>query len=40
MHPVPYCDGPDGLVARVVGPWIRHKVHYVDRYAQMFATGR
>jgi len=29
----------DGLPARVVGPWVDAKVHYVDRYAEMFATG-
>lgn len=31
--------GPDGLPARVVGTWVDDKVHYVDRYASIFATG-
>lgn len=34
-----YEPGPDGLPARVVGPWVDQKVHYVDRYSTMFATG-
>jgi three-Cys-motif partner protein len=34
-----WVQGPDGLPARVVGPWVDDKVHYVDRYASIFATG-
>jgi three-Cys-motif partner protein len=30
---------PDGLAARVVGPWVERKVYYVDRYAAIFANG-
>jgi three-Cys-motif partner protein len=34
-----YRLAPDGLPARSVGPWVERKVHYVDRYASIFATG-
>ncbi len=34
-----YRHGPDGLPARVVGPWVERKVHYVDRYAAILASG-
>jgi three-Cys-motif partner protein len=34
-----YVTGTDGLAAREVGPWVEQKVHYVDRYAEIFATG-
>jgi three-Cys-motif partner protein len=34
-----YVGGPDGLPARVVGPWVERKVYYVNRYASMFATA-
>jgi three-Cys-motif partner protein len=34
-----YLTGPDGLPARVVGPWVERKVYYVDRYAAIFANG-
>lgn len=34
-----YVVAPDGLPARVVGTWADQKVHYVDRYATLFATG-
>jgi three-Cys-motif partner protein len=34
-----YVDGPDGLPARVVGPWVARKVYYVNHYASMFATA-
>jgi three-Cys-motif partner protein len=34
-----YRTAPDQLPARVVGPWVERKVHYVDRYAGIFATG-
>ncbi len=31
--------GDDGFPARIVGPWVARKAYFVDRYAQMFATG-
>lgn len=34
-----YCTGPDGLPARIVGPWVERKDHFVDTYAHMVATG-
>lgn len=34
-----YVEAPDGLPARVVGPWVTRKVYYVDRHATIFATG-
>jgi hypothetical protein len=34
-----YVPGVDGLPARVVGPWVDRKVHFTDRFTQMFATG-
>lgn len=34
-----YVLGPDGAPARVVNAWVDRKVHFVDRYATMFATG-
>ena len=34
-----YLTAPDDLPARVVGPWVARKVHYVDRYAAIFANG-
>ena len=34
-----YKNGPDGYPARVVGPWVDRKTHYVDNLASIFATG-
>src|SRR5665811_1084362 len=34
-----YVPAKDGLPARQVGPWVERKAHYVDYYADMFATG-
>jgi three-Cys-motif partner protein len=34
-----YEVAPDGLDARVVGPWVLRKDHYVDRIAKLFSTG-
>jgi three-Cys-motif partner protein len=31
--------GPDGLPARVVGPWVTRKVNFVDKATTIFATG-
>lgn len=31
--------GPDGLDARVVGPWVHRKVHHVDRLLEIFGTA-
>lgn len=37
--PRQYRPGPDGLPARIVGGWVDRKVHFVDRYVHLFATG-
>lgn len=37
--PNEYRIAEDGLEARVVGPWVSRKTHFVDRYVEMFATG-
>src|SRR2546423_911392 len=34
-----YYTAPDGMPAREVGPWVDRKAYFVDRYAEMFATG-
>jgi three-Cys-motif partner protein len=34
-----YVPGLDGLPSRSVGPWVGRKVHFTDRFTQMFATG-
>lgn len=30
---------PDGLLARVVGPWVVRKTHHVDRFVDIFVTA-
>jgi three-Cys-motif partner protein len=32
-------DPVDGLVARVVGPWVARKTHFVDRYVAIFTNA-
>jgi len=32
-------DPKDGLVARVVGPWVARKTHFVDRYVGIFTNA-
>lgn len=34
-----WVTGPDGLDARVVGPWVHRKVHHVDRLLEIFGTA-
>jgi three-Cys-motif partner protein len=34
-----YLTAPDGLPARVVGPWVTRKVQFVDNQTTIFATG-
>jgi three-Cys-motif partner protein len=34
-----YVTAPDGLPARVVGPWVSRKVQFVDNQTTIFATG-
>jgi three-Cys-motif partner protein len=34
-----WIEGPDKLDARVVGPWVRRKVHHVDRLLDIFGTA-
>jgi three-Cys-motif partner protein len=34
-----YVTAPDGLPARVVGPWVARKVQFVDNQTTIFATG-
>ena len=34
-----YLTAPDGLPARVVGPWVARKVQFVDNQTTIFATG-
>ena len=32
-------DPDDGLIARVVGPWVARKTHFVDRYVGIFTNA-
>lgn len=34
-----WIGGPDDLDTRVVGPWVRRKIHHVDRLLDIFGTA-